>query len=138
MAREWQSRVCCFVEEGLCCLCLGAQVVVSKTSAGKKGKKGKKGAKGAEEGNAAGEAGALVQTAAVELLKQLKAGLIDHSTSAQELAGNFSEATSSFPALATSEFDGTRSEVLAAIASSQALSVDRLVKLIDAKIGACS
>jgi hypothetical protein len=139
LAAAWLDRVCCFAEEGASCVCLGVQAVASKAEGGKKarGKKGKKGAAG--EDSALAAAAQSLRDAATGLFKELKVSLEDRkaSLSAEALAGNFSEATTSFPSLALSEFDEARARVLAAVASSQVLSVDRLMQIFDAKLGAC-
>jgi len=136
---SWLERVCCFVEEGASCVCLALQAIAKSTEGNKKSKnkKGKKGTAGQDSALAA--AAQSLSEATVDLFKQLKGALEDRKTSLVPgiLADKFSEGNSNFPVLAASEFDEARAKVFGAVASSQALSVGRLVQVIDAKLSAC-
>ena len=135
----WLARVCCFVEEGASCVCLAAQAIVKRTEGSKKSKnkKGKKGTTGQDSALAA--AAQSLSEATTGLFKQLKGALEDRKASLLpgSLAKNFTEETTNFPALVASDFDEARAKVFGAVASSHTLSVERLVQVIDAKLGAC-
>jgi hypothetical protein len=136
LSRATLKRICCFLDTCGSYVCLALQVVMAKVAPVVKKSKSKKGKKKVESSEADGQAAVAVHFELTSLIRSIISILKDTSISPASVGTSFALGDCTTSDFASSNFADSRQKVLTHIASSNKLSVERLLPLFIAKLEA--